>query len=660
MKRIFVTIMILIALISCGISSSQRKNVNITIDEMAAYAIEVIKDSTSSWSQIRKAVNPLSDSIFALINYDGENAWPYHIKGQKIASEIFLSIYFQDSVILRSKNKRTKRQYKKLVTSLKDAAYSWFYMNPSEDNPGSINTNVFFVANDKREEPVDDSLFIGVLLPDSDNPVPEIRIVPPTTSAAPVALIYFMDMDLINIDTTNFNFDSTNVVLLNEWIVNTDDNTGEEYCNIIGEGDVIDKMLEFSMMVMLYFYVPKDSIDASDDMKAVYIPLTGFQKKWHEKVDNNGLASESENGFMKTGSSDVTISVNDYVDGVKREQEEPRIADDPTGWHNKCIVVSTNADYENSYDTQLFISLKEPLKVGDLVKFSVRMKADRGQTATFDLHAEPGEYLIPFGSASIGTEWGEVTKSYYVEEPNLKTIAFNLSDLKAGNNIYFDEIYVVRSTPEDFRLSDFKSTGKAGSHEYVDLGLSVKWATVNIGANDPYDSGDYYAWGELESKNSYSWGTYKYCAGTSYTLKKYCLDSSIGSRGYSDVKIVLDPEDDISSVSWGEKWRIPTADEFRELMDNSTWTWGKLNGVYGHKLTSKKNGKSIFLPAAGSYMESVIFNKVLFNADNGYYWTSSLDPSNSTNASYYCFGVDFRDIYERERIYGRTVRAVCP
>lgn len=655
MKRIFVTIMILIAFISCGIRSSQRKNVNIGIEEMAANAIGVIGDSTSSWPQIRKAVNPLLDSLNALINYDGENAELYHDKGQKIASKILEPIFLRYDATFR--DKISAKQYKKIYKPLEEATYSWFYMNPENDFPGSFYTNVYFITNNNFVEPVYDSLSIGVVPPGPDNPVPYMCIIPPTTSVAPIALLFFMDLDLSNLDTTDLNLDTANVVLLDKRTINTND-TGEEYYAILGGGDVIDKMLEFSMMD--YIYPPKDRDDEDDNMEAVFIPLTGFQKIWHEKVGDNGSASESENAFMKTGSVDVNISVNDYVDGVKREQEEPRIADDPTGWHNKCIVVSTNADYENSYDTQLFISLKEPLKVGDLVKLSVRMKADRGQTATFDLHAEPGEYLIPFGSASIGTEWGEVTKSYYVEEPNLKTIAFNLSDLKAGNNIYFDEIYVVRSTPEDFRLSDFKSTGKAGSHEYVDLGLSVKWATVNIGANDPYDSGDYYAWGELESKNSYSWGTYKYCAGTSYTLKKYCMDSSIGSRGYSDVKIVLDPEDDIASVSWGEKWRIPTADEFRELMDNSTWTWGKLNGVYGHKLTSKKNGKSIFLPAAGSYMESVIFNKVLFNADNGYYWTSSLDPSNSPNASYYCFGVDFRDIYERERIYGRTVRAVCP
>ena len=81
MKRIFVSIMILIAFISCGIRSSQRKNVNITIDEMAAYSIEVIEDSTSSWSQIRKTVNLLSESLFALINYVEENAELYHDKG---------------------------------------------------------------------------------------------------------------------------------------------------------------------------------------------------------------------------------------------------------------------------------------------------------------------------------------------------------------------------------------------------------------------------------------------------------------------------------------------------------------------------------------------------------------------------------------------------
>ena len=658
MKRIVVTIMILTVLISCGIRSSQLKNQNSSIEEMSAYALKVIEDTTSTWSQITNAFNPLSDSIIALIEYDGEDAESYHAKGQKIGTKILRSIDIRYERTLRPKDIITEKQYNKLVTQLEDAVYSWFYMNPEEDIPGSINTNFYFVANEKREDPVDDSLFMGVMLPSSDNPVPYMCMVPPTTSAAPVSLLFFLNLDFKNLDTTNLDIDTTNLVSLKEWTTHTHPDTGEEYFNVYGGGDVIDKMLQFSMMV--YFYPPKDRDEDDEVFEPIFIPLTGFQKIWHEKVDNNGLASESENGYMKTGSADVTISVNDYVDGLKREHEAPRIADDPTGWHNKCIVVSTNADYENTYDTQLFINLKEPLKVGDLVKFSARMKADRGQSATFDFHAEPGEYLMPFGSASIGTEWGEVTKSYYVEEPNLKTIAFNLSDLKAGNNIYFDEIYVVRSTPEDLRLSDFKSTGKAGSHEYVDLGLSVKWATVNIGANNPYDSGDYYAWGELESKDIYSWGTYKYCAGTSYTLKKYCLDSSIGSKGYSDDKIVLDPEDDIASVSWGKKWRIPTVDEFRELMDNSTWTWGKLNGVYGHKLTSKKNGKSIFLPAAGSYMESVIFNKVLFNADNGYYWTSSLDPSNSPNASYYCFGVDFRDIYERERIYGRTVRAVCP
>ena len=656
MKRIFVTIMILIALISCGISSSQRKNVNITIDEMAAYAIEVIEDSTSSWSQIRKVVNPLSDSIIALINYDGENADLYHDKGQKIASKILEPIFIRYDAKFR--DKITAKQYKKIHKPLEEAAYSWFYLNPENDFPGSLYTNVYFITNKNFAEPVYDSLSIGVVPPGPDNPVPDMCVIPPTTSAVPMSILFFMDLDLSDIDTTNFSLDTANVVVLDKWTVNANDDTGEEYYSIFGGGDVIDKMLEFSMMAYLYFI--NDRVDEDDNMEMVFIPLTGFQKIWHEKVGDNGSASELENGFIKSGSVDVDISVNDYVDGLKREHEAPRIVDDPTGWHNKCIMVSTNADYENSYDTQLFISLKEPLKVGDIVKFSARMKADRGQYATFDFHGEPGAYVMPFGSAIIPTEWVEVTKTYYVEEPGLRTIAFNLSDVKAGNNIYIDDIYVVCSSPENFSISDFKSTGKDGSHEYVDLGLSVKWATVNVGAEMPYESGDYYAWGEIEPKNSYSWSTYKLCRGTSYTLKKYCFNESSGSMGYTDEKKILDLEDDVANVNWGKGWRIPTADEFRELMDNTTWTWGKLNGVYGHKLTSDINGKSVFLPASGSYQDDVIFNKVLFNTDNGYYWTSSLDLSNPSNASYYCFGVDFRDIYERERYYGRTIRAVCP
>ena len=85
-------------------------------------------------------------------------------------------------------------------------------------------------------------------------------------------------------------------------------------------------------------------------------------------------------------------------------------------------------------------------------------------------------------------------------------------------------------------------------HEYVDLGLSVKWATCNIGANSPEEYGDYFAFGEVKPKSDYTWSNYKWCESSTYTLTKYCTESNYG---IVDNKTVLDPEDDAAVVNWG-------------------------------------------------------------------------------------------------------------
>ena len=654
MKRIVVTTMILTTLLSCGIHSNQRKNRNSSIEEMLAYALEVIEDTTSTWSQIKRAVNPLSDSIIALIQYDGRNARIHHTKGQKIGYEILKSIDVRYERTLRPKNKITEKQYKKFITPLQDAVYSWFYIKPEGDFPGSIDTDVFFVANENREEPVNDNMSLGVLLPSSDNPVPFMCITPPNTSSAPVSLLFFLNLDYSNMDTTNLDIDTTNIVLLDEWTSNTDPDTGEEYFNIYGGGDVIDKMLQFSMMV--YYYPPKDRDEDDEVFEPLFIPLTDFQKIWHAHAsENEYVFDHSENGLLE--SEDITVLANDYFDGDRHEHVVPRIVDDSCGWHNKCIVVKTNADYENNYDAQLFVSAKEAFKIGDKVKFSFRARADEQQSATIHVHSNPGEFVGTCGELIIGTEWKTTSFTLEMENTdNIRTIAFNLSYVDSGNNCYFDDIKMEILTPDEFSIADFNATGKKGQYEFVDLGLSVKWATVNIGAETPYEFGDYYAWGETKQKEDYSWSSYTYCNGTSYTLKKYCIDSSSGSRGYSDSKMTLDPEDDIATVSWGGKWRIPTVKEFQELLDNCTWTWGKLNGVYGHKMTSKKNGRSIFLPEAGCHHTIYPYHQ----NNLGNYWSSSLDEDNPSNANYLNLGFDFNGVYQDERFFGRFVRAVCP
>ena len=191
----------------------------------------------------------------------------------------------------------------------------------------------------------------------------------------------------------------------------------------------------------------------------------------------------------------------------------------------------------------------------------------------------------------------------------------------------------------------FRHSGKVKGHEYVDLGLSVKWATCNVGASSPEEYGDYYAWGETGAKSIYDWSTYKWYNG-SESLTKY----------FTDNKTVLDPEDDVAHVKWGGSWRMPTDSEMTELYENCTWTWTTQSGKNGYKVISKKNGNSIFLPAAGAYDGSTLCDAGSY----GYYWSSSFSTSYPSSACIVYFGSSNVSRFDNYRFYGRSVRPVCP
>ena len=165
----------------------------------------------------------------------------------------------------------------------------------------------------------------------------------------------------------------------------------------------------------------------------------------------------------------------------------------------------------------------------------------------------------------------------------------------------------------DHKEEQLTADGSNG-HEYVDLGLSVKWAAMNVGASKVSDRGGYYAWGETGNKDDYTWSTYLH--GTSAdALSKY---------SYTDHGLALQAADDAAHVNWGGAWRIPTEAEWEELCDrcNCAWEWTSVEGTPGYRVTSRKAGytdKSIFLPAAGYYRGCSIEG-----ADtSGYYWSST-------------------------------------
>ena len=171
--------------------------------------------------------------------------------------------------------------------------------------------------------------------------------------------------------------------------------------------------------------------------------------------------------------------------------------------------------------------------------------------------------------------------------------------------------------------------GIINGHEYVDLGLSVKWATCNVGANALEDYGNYYAWGETSTKETYDTDN---CP--TYGLS----ESELQSQGYIDSEGNLTSQYDAATANWGGKWRMPTEAEMQELTDKCTWTWTTQNGVNGYKVVGP-NGNSIFLPAAGCRFGSSLY----YAGEYGNYWSST--PYDNIyvggNYDYYAFHLEF-------------------
>lgn len=193
--------------------------------------------------------------------------------------------------------------------------------------------------------------------------------------------------------------------------------------------------------------------------------------------------------------------------------------------------------------------------------------------------------------------------------------------LAVGGGYAAYRVEMRQRAQEERRLAD--ATGTLNGHEWVDLGLSVLWATCNVGASSPSDYGNYYAWGETTTKSSYT-------EDNSRTYKVRMGDIS------------GNPKYDAATANWGEGWRMPTRKELEKLVRKCDWQWTTQGGHNGYKVTGP-NGNSIFLPAAG------------WRAG---YWSSTPNGSNTQNA--YSLNLDSRLYYVAwpYRNYGQSVRPV--
>lgn len=251
----------------------------------------------------------------------------------------------------------------------------------------------------------------------------------------------------------------------------------------------------------------------------------------------------------------------------------------------------------------------------------------------FPLMIKYGEGLYTERHASFGKNQGyrlNVTK-----DPDLAS--FLKGYYKSVHKVNVGESKQQQSAPKPSCDKD----------DRVDLGLpsGILWASCNIGASSPSEIGDYFAWGEKESKDAYGWETYRLCRGSYDSIFKYTEN---------DGKRVLDPQDDVAKSMLGGEWRIPTKEDMEELVEECEWKWTRENGHLGWKVIGPNNNY-IFLPASGAASSY----RIAGVNELGRYWTATRDDSD-----YSAYNLRFKDgtdtivVVDDTRFYGRTIRPV--
>ena len=235
----------------------------------------------------------------------------------------------------------------------------------------------------------------------------------------------------------------------------------------------------------------------------------------------------------------------------------------------------------------------------------------------------------------------------YSENPFTLTV----TDIIPGQKYFYRAYYINQMYIYYGDVKEFATDEWAGPNA-VDLGLSVKWADVNVDAYRPWERGNFYAWGELEPKEIYRSSNYRFYYEGTMQLTKYCNDKIYGYEEYTDTLTTLEPEDDVAHVKWGGNWRMPSKDEFLELMDtlNCDWIYTSMNGMTGYKIESKKNGNSIFMPESSDS----------HGCGGGLYWANCIEPDLAAAAPNLYFNHAMNRFYINTYIrdVGLTIRPV--
>ncbi len=258
------------------------------------------------------------------------------------------------------------------------------------------------------------------------------------------------------------------------------------------------------------------------------------------------------------------------------------------------------------------------------------------------------------GFVEIASGFYAFSSNYAVTAQKLVNFDVDIENPQDGDVLVYNE----RTGKWEARHINF---GGSDDHteeipEYVDLGLpsGTLWATRNLGSRIPNDYSDAYAWGETATKSVFEWCIYDYCNGTYNTLTKYCNMSQYGNNGFTDTLMVLEASDDAATATLGPNWRIPTQEEFSELITSCTRQWSSINYVDGMYFIGP-NGNKIFLPLFDVRYDDSEYTPL---ADQGYYWTSSLNPEHPSSAVCMYYNPDTCVLGWYGRAYGMAIRPV--
>ena len=263
--------------------------------------------------------------------------------------------------------------------------------------------------------------------------------------------------------------------------------------------------------------------------------------------------------------------------------------------------------------------------------------------------------FISLGFVEIASGFYAFTSNYAITAQKLPNFEVDIENPQDGDVL----VYNGRTGKWEARHINFGDGGVQPPEipAYIDLGLpsGTLWATCNLGAETPEGYGDYFAWGETTAKSVFDWSIYDYCNGTYNTLTKYCSMSQYGNNGFTDTLTVLEPSDDAATVNLGENWRMPTAEEFNELISNCTHQWTSINYTNGMYFIGP-NGNKIFIPISDIRYDDSEYTPLF---DEAYYWTSSLYTEDPRGAIYLYYYSDATcELRGVGRAYGMVIRPV--